>query len=733
MRMAFFIIKNMQGVDFLFAIQDKDYNFWQIDAIGNVIRSAAPYFLNFSPAGWDDISISNIRNKRYWGIDRTVTVPLAYVEDGATILKHIFYTLGIEEEVYLSLANQKLDYDPGVNYGYWYDLIFRGEVDLSTFNHAGARVTCSSVESGLPKYLKSNENTVYEMQMKVANAIYVKMDGINLHNKVDNFVSNGLGQGTDPNFDKGNHTLDISITQEDAPYVGGKKAVQRFKYGTTNTELFNSGQWFLNSTITATVAFTYDFYVTFNFPYGSISLNPAANYFIDVLSFNPVGGAFFAQTVLLSIPTTDFNRFNNRTYHVVGSGSIIVPAGGFLFLRGFCSASGATGAASLQVTYGAQDISFFNYTYLFRAAATYIRAFRLQYIFEQLISKVTETKYTAALSAFLFLHKDKVITCGNGLRGLDDAVMKISFSNDFFQFLDSYSSVGISESNKQIDIDEKQNLIDVNNIIDLPETVFNSFKVSVSKDYLFNELEIGYPEIETDIGVLNGKEETNCKFLFSTGLSKTPAKLDKVSKIKTGCYTIEKIRLDTLNKDTTDSKADNELFALHIESTLQPAVGLIPAHYKLDRSLNPGASGILEPGTVFNLEFSPKRNLKRNGPFLRSSLFLADNKTLSFKSADKNSDMVAMGLIEKADENIGGLGNKFFYPLLMDFSIDAPDNLLSLLDINPKKIFRFPLDGVLYTGILQKVGVSPSNNKEQQYQLLSSASNNIQKLIDYHG
>jgi hypothetical protein len=725
----------MQGVSFLFAIQDKDYNFWQLDAMGNVMRSAKPYFLNFSPAGWDEISISNVRSKKYWGIDRTVTVPLSYVEDGATILKYIFYTLGIEEEVYLTLANQKLDYSAGVNYGYWYDLVFRGEIDFSTFNHAGARVTCSCLESGLPKYLKSNENTVYEFPMKVDEAIYVKMDGINLHNKVDNLVSNGFNQGTDANFDIGNHVLDILITQEDAPYIGGKKSVQRFKFGNNNTDLFNSGQWFINSTVNSTVNFNYDFYVTFNFPYSLVSLDPRAGYIIDVVSFLPNGGggAFFAQNILLNIPTTDFNRFNNRTFHVVGSASVAVPAGGFVFLRGFCNISGATGAASLQVTYGSQDISFFNYSYIFRPATTYIRAFRLQYLFEQLIAKVTEGKYKAALSAFLFLHKDKVITCGNALRGLDDAIIKISFGNDYFQFLDCFSSVGISELNKIIDIDEKQNLIDVNDIIDLPETVFNSFKVTVAKEYLFNELEIGYPEIGTDIGVLNGKEETNCKFLFSLGVSKTPAKLDKVSKIKTGCYTIEKIRVDTLNKDTTDAKADNELFALHIENTLQPALGLIPAHYKLNRDINPGATGILEPASVFNLELSPKRNLKRNGPFLHSCLFLADNKTLGFKSADKNSNMVAAGIIEKALENIGGLGTRFFYPLILEFTIEAPENLLSLLDLNPKKIFRFPLDGILYTGILQKVGVSPSNNKEQQYQLLSTASNNIQKLIEYHG
>jgi len=100
-----------QGSSYLFAIQDKDFRFWKLDN-GVIKCTAAPYFLEFSPAGWQEISVQNIRNKKYWGIDRSVTIPLSYVNDGATILKHIFLTKGLEEPVYLSILEQQLFYQP---------------------------------------------------------------------------------------------------------------------------------------------------------------------------------------------------------------------------------------------------------------------------------------------------------------------------------------------------------------------------------------------------------------------------------------------------------------------------------------------------------------------------------------------------------------------------------------------------------------------------------------------
>jgi hypothetical protein len=289
------------------------------------------------------------------------------------------------------------------------------------------------------------------------------------------------------------------------------------------------------------------------------------------------------------------------------------------------------------------------------------------------------------------------------------------------------------ENGSKVDIMARPDMVDVNTFIDLPEPASDSFKVSIAKEFLYNELEIGYPEIKNDVGVLNGNDEFNTKFLFGIGTTKSPAKMDKVSKIKTSPYEIEKIRVTTFNKNTTDYKDDNDLFSIYIEDTLHPASGIIPAHYLLDRSLNTGATGLIEPETVFNLQLSPKRNLKRNGRWLKSSLYKADAKILQFKTSDKNDKLISGGLVEKADEPIADLGDKFFEPVIFTGNFPAPENLLDLLDLNPLQVFRFTFYGDYYKGILIEASISQSNRKEQQYILLSCAGNDLTKLIDYYG
>ena len=155
--------------------------------------------------------------------------------------------------------------------------------------------------------------------------------------------------------------------------------------------------------------------------------------------------------------------------------------------------------------------------------------------------------------------------------------------------------------------------------------------------------------------------------------------------------------------------------------------------YNLDRSLNTTATGLTEPSTVFNIGLSPKRMLLNNGPFLRSSMYKADNLILKYVSSDRNKSLVAGGIVEKDNVTVSALGDKFFYPVIFDFDVPAPANLLELLNNNPLQVFRFPFYGDYYTGIVVKVSIAPSNLKSQNYQLLSTSENDLSKLISYYG
>ena len=173
---------------------------------------------------------------------------------------------------------------------------------------------------------------------------------------------------------------------------------------------------------------------------------------------------------------------------------------------------------------------------------------------------------------------------------------------------------------------------------------------------------------------------------------------------------------------------------MHIESTLQPAAGDIPAHYRLDRSLNTGTTGLLEPDTVFNLALTPKRCMLNNGGYFRSVLDLMDTSIFKFTTSSKNNAVVCDGLIEKEDIPVGLIGTRYFKPYYFDFDLIADNDLLDLLDENPLKVFSFEdVNGVVYKGIAEKVGIEPNYNKNQTYKLLCTSDTDLNHLNDYYG
>ncbi len=580
------------------------------------------------------------------------------------------------------------------------------------------------MEDGLAKFLKANENTVYEFPMNVPDAINIKMDGINLHEKLNfRFTHSTI---TDIlNYDYVRYIPSFVLINNEGNSVGIDYGSQGFETvagtaGADETYVKDSGNYFYYNLNSFPVTITIEGTINVRSPLNSTSPPSGSALKVKTNRSNGFGGTM--EYFLFS-----FNPVANTVYTFNINQTITVYPNEKLFMFG------TTGTVNdLLYNFEFLPDSDLTVSFITRQPTTYIKAFRAQYLFTQMINKVTDGNYTADTSPYFELYKQKVFTCGNALRGLTDAVMLISFSV-FFQDWDCFDAVGISEKTKVVRFNSKINLIDTTNVIPLSGPANETFKVSVAKEYLFNEAEFGYPEMRNDVGVANGKEEPNCKYLWSIGTTKSPAKLDKVSKIKASPYEIELVRVTTFKKDTTDNKADNDLFSLYIEATSNPASGTIPVHYALDRSLNATATGLLEPLTIFNLPLSPKRNLLRNGPFMRSSLYLAGNKVLAYKSADRNNKMVAGGIIEKSDVPVSSLGSAFFYPLYLDSDFPAADNLLDLLDANPLQVLSFPLNGYTIEGILQEVSIAPASRAIQQYKFLTLASNDLTKLIDYYG
>lgn len=716
-----------QGSDYIFAIQDKNFNFWKVAEDKSISISAQPYFLDFSPAGWDDIAIQNIRNKVYKSVDRAVTVPLGYVNDGAQIMKQILYSLGNHETTYLVIASQQLKYEPGVSYGYWYKQVYRGEVDWSTFDHDGPKVACTTLEDGLPKYLKANDKTVYEFPMADHNAIQVKYDGIILHEKLSYLMVQGIQyvyNRYSPAFsflsNEGNSS-GIYYAQQGFDIISGAAGADETYFRTSpNYFLKNVGP--VNITIHIAGQLRVICAQNGTSPPSSSSLKIRTsrdNGFgstmeYSVFNFTPVAGVSYPIDVSMDITVFP----DERLFMYGQTASVNDTLYKFEFMEG----------SNLAITFTS------------RYPATYILAFRPQYLWELLVQKVTEGAYTAAVSAYFERYKRFVFTCGNAIRQLAGCTMKISLDM-FFKFWDSIDSVGLIDKKPTVDFDSEENLIDLDDLIDLPEPAQGTFKVSMAKDLLINEIDIGYPEIRNDVGALNGNQEYNTKFVFSIDATTTTGKLDKISPIKTSCYDQEAIRINTAGKDTTDYKSDNDVYAVHIEDTenlgdfYTPFTTLRrPSYWKLDRSLNPlVTAGLIEAPSVFNLVFTPKRSINRQGMHLHGRFFKADSMIFYYRSSDKNKDLVCDGVVEAANFHIGDLTKEKLVPIYFDMDMPPPFNLNDLLDMNPLQGFRFPLMGRILIGTLEKISISPSKLNSQSIQLRSATTNDHLSLIKYYG
>lgn len=711
----------MQGPTYIFALQDSSNRFWRVDTDGSVSLSNDPYLLEFSPAGWDDIAIQNVRNRQFWGIDRSVTIPLTYIKDGAKIIKHVVYSRGIEDKLFLTICVLAVEYNPGVDYGYWYKQIYKGEVNTTDFTHSDAKVTCTTVEDGLPKHMKANQNTVYELPMNVPEAVQVKMDGIRLHESLKYADLNGFD--IEKAFYGTQFFGGITQTGNDGDSSGIFYRDQELQGvdGLTFEQKLESDNFLLQNLNSTAIEFTIS---------GRIEITCTGMISSPAYAFR----SRFLKSTQLIANQNDYQIFSTaamvagQTYGDNFSITITLQPNERLYLeRIFFGATGSN--VKIQFT----EASKFQIRFITRRPSTFVLHLPGQYIMQQLINRMTAGEYSAAVSSYLATHKNKVFTCGNAIRGLADPVLKIKFT-DFFKWWDSYDSVGLKVIGITVDIDRKQNLIDTANIIDLPAPAYGSLKVTVAKEYLFNEVEVGYPEIKSDVGALNGNQEFNCKFNFSLGTVKNPAKIDKVSPVKASCYEQEKIRTTVLDKTTTDYKSDNDVFVNVIDLTQVPAAGDDPAHYLLDRSLNASVTtGLLEPETVWNLAISPARMLQNNLQFIRSCTYRMDGRVLAFQTADKNKTLVCAGITESADISVGDMGAQFFMPWTLDGDFPAPDDLLQLLDENPLQVFRFPVDGQNFIGIMTKVSIAHSSRKVQDYQFLSGPENDFTKLINYTG
>jgi hypothetical protein len=146
-------------------------------------------------------------------------------------------------------------------------------------------------------------------------------------------------------------------------------------------------------------------------------------------------------------------------------------------------------------------------------------------------------------------------------------------------------------------------------------------------------------------------------------------------------------------------------------------------------------TGVLSPGTVFNVPLSPKTCLYKHGSRWRSVFYRYETEKLQFQSSDKNAELQyilgGVTVTEKADAVIGNFSQApKWLPYIFQFQTQVPKNLVAIME-GPAKygIFQFEWRGKTLYGYVLEVSQQPADDSVQTWKLLCSSMTNINDLI----
>lgn len=714
-----------------------------------------------NPIGAADISILWERNLTYWGIIRSFSLPLAFVTDGATILRNDYYKFNIDRKLFLLIKRFVCETD-AVYYKKYYKQLYKGEIDFSSFEDEPEqrKVTVSLMEGGVNKLLKANENTQFTIPFD-EDAVNVRLDGVYLYEKLNYQVMD-----YDSYFD--DNIMGVSYINNEGVAPG----VSAFTVAPNQVNL---------TTYDFTEAIDYFFYTATSI--ADINLKfPFTFRRQDGLS----GGTL--QLCLKS----NLGRNDILATQVNNPGTINVD-------HTFTSSVNEKFFLTIEYINGTYIVSQSNLTISFKNkyVASYTKAFKPYDLYKKLCLKLGIAENLIISS--LLQSSTYLLASGDSVRGLSGSGIKTSLSA-FFKAFHIYEGAAISIDKGIMSLDLRDDLFILDSItpaVELGEV--KDFKLTPATDLLFSSIKVGHAE--QNIDNVNGKYDFNGFHIYTTPIKSVSRQLDLQSPYKAGPYEIEITRINLEGKTTTDNSNDNDVFVLdcvtsgvvstftvllsfvssgnyivfpsapkiapgtvfkvtgstsndgiytvtaveddgitqtvHTDITISVAEFTISVTvdilsglvYELDRSVIPDTGSVPDPDTIFNVRLRPSELLKKHYRWIRSALYNYDTEIIKFESANRNKDLKVAGIVDGRNIAISSMGSRIFIPDYMECTVKTPIDLSDDLEVNLNRCFAIINDGKRYTGFTFKAGLAPNSRATQVFKLLSSIENSRNDLI----
>lgn len=760
-----------------------------------VVTSSIPDPLNNSPEGWEQNTLQWARNKEFYGIIKSYTTSLKFYLQGAKILRNAFYKLGMETVLFFIWLKQNVTFGAGMKYEGWY----KGEPDFSTFKDEWDAVEISITEGGFFKDLQANKTVVYEIPFDsdtkyvymdgmylYQKLVYEDISDLDISKNL--FGERFLGpyplitqEGSSVGFYLGNENLEQAPSGWDDLVASPNIILQNLL--AVPVDITISGRIsFICTSMTSEPAWAIKFrYLTSTMPIDppnqdryKIIETPAmevgVTYFEDfslTITLQPNEtllreGVFFGGVGTDAVIQFTEDSKSNISFKTRSPANLVSMYRVFDYGKKLVTKMSPLATFSSPLLENDYNLMVTTGDTLRNLPDTVIKGTFSSYF------KSIDAVKCAALdivenvpilsSRYEKYNKNSVIAalgeCSNWtLEPANDYVYdtvesgypsKSSQSNDDvngkLSFNNTYQwKVGVTRRNKntyKCKADYYADPYDIElirvNFLNKDTTTANTddsiffLDCELKNDLVF---EGGVIYNSTDNTIELTGDMADYKLFFAKGIE---------FKLHSGImplpdalvsYTVAEV---VSSSDTSVVLKVAEYISLSGTTTGTVYWGNL---YQLRRKTYTAINGIINDGTVFNIELSNRRCLENHLRWLRSSFDHLDMKYLEFLTTDKNADLQTIDadgnvITESANIQIGSMGEKVYLPYLFKMEVKSPQNLLELMNANHDGVFGYTREGIAFDGFPIQISTNDSTLETQSYQLLCSANNNLETLIN---
>jgi len=648
--------------------------------------------LNDIPEGWDDQQVSIMRSKQYKGLFRGVSTSLRFVGDGKDYIQNIYENTGTETEVKIAFYKY---YSPPTDK---YLLFFSGTVDLSTYvSDEDIFVECNINESSFSTKIMGRDG------VKIDISTIESIEGVELDPTPEQTVllkqRELLSSGVFQLNDFVNNATSSVVTIDGTDWDGFTLPITLISNDSTVTnlqsqdisELGQQGFWGPASQ-DSIVSFT-----------GRIAGRAR-----DVTT-----GIRKELDISFRLRVYDDDTLTTINYDVPLHTNINVPPGpGTPVIWGdfdftfdvklgnttLISKDAVIELIAIDVNTSATPTVFYaEFTAIDLNLAinlqwkdgTNAKGFFVYDAFKKITEAITDKK-NSFISDFYGPGGQKelyTLHTGKQIRNIPDSKLKLSFE-ELFNSMNAIHNIAVGIEYDEVGqpylrCEPEEYFYDATVILAVHNV--SKLKKEVARDRIYNEVEVGYAKAEYE--EVNGLEEYNNKFEWSTTIKTIKNKLPLVSDIRGDGYGIEFARRKQYaDYPTEDTKYDNDTFIVKVIKVGENYHSEQDEKYDL-------VENIFSPETAYNLDVTPGRMLRAHAAKIRSGL-RNSTSDIKFQFAEQKSNLNAQktgesAILENQDIQLNTIDSNRWINDYYEFESILTFEQLQILVRNSKGIVKF--------------------------------------------